>query len=382
MKNIIILFSICLLAISGFSFAGESGSIAPGPFPGAGMSSPVVKSKFFVLEAEVKKGIAHVNLPLDTPRKGIVLVLGESSVRALTAAQQALEPHSFTDEELGKANLPTANTRFNLDTLSSGMQTLTFYDIKNTKYVRMVISQTKSPLEMRVQVTPMAPRSGETVTITAQIKDKQLPQEAAVKASLPDGRTISLMDNGQKGDEAADDGVYTGTFIAPGTSGFQGMNIRFTAEGKRFNGIDFRRNAINRVMVTNPTNGILKQKISVNPKEIIVPLKAAHGRYRVEIIFGFNETTLAYSRENINQTGTACNVRLPLPPEALAANRAVVRLLNKDTLGLEEEFEINLIPTQAPPDFEAYSSQTPQMPDSKIKAAEKIKNNEKDGHHH
>jgi len=121
----------------------------------------------------------------------------------------------------------------------------------------------------------------------------------------------------------------------------------------------------------------------VNPHEIIVPLAAARGNYRVEIIFGVEGTCLAYSRENIRlaQQGTPVLVSLPLPGEAQSADRAVVRLLNKDTLGLEEEIEIHLTPTQAPPDFQSISAQTPPMPDSKRQAAEKMnKENHEERH--
>jgi hypothetical protein len=377
MKNTLTVLSICLLLISSLAFASEAGAVDPAPFPGVGQASPLVMSKFFILEAPVKSGTAQVRLPLDTPARGIALVLGETSVKARGADQRALEPLSFRDEEMKRMNMPAANTRFSLDSLSPGLQALTLYDLNDARQVRMVISQPESRLELQVQVKPLAARCGENVTVTAHIEDERLPQEASVIAALPNGKTVKLNDNGQEGDLVADDGIYSGTFAAPRVTGFQGINIRFTALGKRFNGTEFQRNSINTVMVTQPQGSILEEKITVNPNEIMVPLAAARGNYRVEIIFGVEGTSLAYSRENVTLQGNPAAVRLPLPGEALAADRAVVRLLNKDTLGLEEEVEIHLTPTQAPPDFQSISAQAPPMPDSKRQAAEKI-NNEKE----
>jgi len=250
MKKTLTFFSIFFLMISSFSFASEAGALDPAAFPGVGQASPLVKSKFFIQESAVKNGTAQVQLPLDMPVRGIVLVLGESSVKAVGPDQRALEPLTFRDEEMNRMNLPSANTRFNLDSFSPGLQSLTLYDLKDPGYVRMVISQPESRLELQVQVKPLAARCGESVTVTAYIEDEHLPQELSINAALPNGKTVMLNDNGQDGDLAADDGIYSGTFIAPGITDFQGINIRFTAKGKRFNGIEFQRNALNTVMLS------------------------------------------------------------------------------------------------------------------------------------
>jgi hypothetical protein len=382
MKKITTLLSICLLVICGFSLAEESGPVIPDTFPGVGKASPVVKSKFFVTEAPVKNGTALVSIALDAPRNGVALVLGEPSVRAFDARSQALEPLSFKDEEMKRMNLPAANTRFNLDGLSAGRQVLTLHDIENAKFVRLVISQPESTLGLRVQVSPLAVRCGEDVLLTARIADDQLPREATVEAALPNGTTFRLNDNGQDGDVKADDGIYSGTFKAPAVMGFQAVNIRFTAEGKTYAGNDFRRNAINSVMITQPRGKIFTGRVVANPAGISVPLEVEQGNYRVEVIFGYNDVSLAYARENFVHEGGTYVVRMGLPQEARPANRAVVRLLNKDTLGLEQEIEIALSPTQGPPDLDKLAPRAPRMPESKKKAAEKMNEENGGGHHH
>jgi len=382
MKNTILIICFSLIIAGGIAFASESGTVSPAPFPKVGQKSPPINSKFFVMEAEVKNGTASVTIPLDTPSKGIALVLGEPSIKAFAVGKQALEPLSFQDNEMKKINLPAKNTRFNLDPLSPGRQSINLSGIKNGKSVHMVISQPESPLQMQVQTAPLAARCGEKVTVTAAILDKQFPQQVEITAALPGKSPFNLNDSGLNGDQTPGDGVYSGTFTAPRVNGFQGVNIRFTAKGKRFDGIEFQRNAINSVMVTQPQTQILRQQVASSPDSIIVPVKAARGKYRIEIIFGYDGTAFAYARRNFTMWGTPAEVKLPIPEEALAANQALIRLLNKNTLGLEEEFEIQLTPTQPPPDFSSLGENTPTMPESKKLAAEKIKEEEQNSSHH
>ena len=374
MKKLITILSITLFIMSGICLASESGTIDPAPFPKVGKPGPVTQSKFFVLEGTINNGKADVSFPIDTPRNAMVVVLGESSVKAF-AGQKSLAPMSFSDEEMSRVNMPKDNTRFNLDKLLPGTQSLTLQGLNGEKYVRMVVAQPESPLALTVQVFPLAPRSGDKVTVTAQIKDEKFPTEAIIKGVLTDQVSFNLQDDGLNGDETAGDGIYTGSFIAPIVEGFKGMNIHFSADGKRFDGMEFRRNGLGSVMVTNPVAKILKESIAIGTETITIPLKAANGKFRVEIIFGVNGTALAYSREETVQTGEASDIILPIPPAALAADRAIVRLLNMETLGLEDEFEIQLTPTQAAPDFDSISPETPQLPKLKTQALEKIKKN-------
>jgi hypothetical protein len=372
MKKLTTILTITLFIMSGICLASESGTLDPVAFPKVGNAGPVAKSKFFVLESAIENGKAEVSFSLDTPRKAMVLVLGEKSVKAFSG-QKVLDALSFNDEELSRVNIPADNTRFNLESLLPGKQTLSLQGLTGEKYVRMVVAQPESPLELEVQVSPLAPHSGDKVMVTAQIKDETLPAEADIIGFLSDQTSFNLRDDGMNGDASAGDGIFTGTFIAPAVEGFEGINIHFTAEGKRLDGLEFRRNALGSVMVTNPIGKVLKESIVTNTESISIPLKAAQGKFRVEVIFGVNGIALAYSREETVQTGEATTVILPLPQEALAADRAIVRLLNMENLGLEDEFEIQLTPTQAAPNFDANAPEIPQLPHSKSMAVKELK---------
>lgn len=372
MKKIIIILSISLFLVCSMLTAAESGSLDPVPFPKVGNAGPAANSKFFVVSGLIHNGTAEISLPIDTPERSMAVVLGEFSASAFVG-DETLEPIYFSDKELTRISMPEGNTRFNLDQLQAGRQLLTLNGLKSEKYVQMVVSQPASPLELEVTVKPLAAHSGDKVTVFARLKDEKFPVEAVITGDTDAGISFGLNDDGTGADETADDGIFTGTFTAPEVDGFNGVNIRFTAEGKRFQGTEFRRNVLSAVMVTNPVGKVLGNGISAGPAGIVVPLKAAEGKFRVEIIFGYNGTTLAYSSEEVVQTGNASNVTLPMPEAGLSADRAVVRLLNMKTLGLEDELEIRLTPTQAPPDFDALARKTVEMPYSKALAAEKMK---------
>jgi hypothetical protein len=373
MKKQILILSVCLLVFIGLSFAAESGPLSPAPFQKAGQPGPVANSKLFILDAPIVSGKAQVILPIDTPKNAIFLVLGEPSVRAFTGDQMALEPMIIRENEMKRMNMPAANTRFNLNLLSAGKQMLYLQGLKGKSTVKMVVSQPDTQLNMNLQVTPLATRSGEVVTVTARFDDVSATQKVAVNAALANQPLFLLNDNGLNGDKQADDGIYSASFNAPQVKGFKGINIRISASGERFDGTPFLRNGISSVMVTNPVSAIIEEKVAVSPAGITVPVQAANGRFRVVAIFGFEGTTLAYSRDDVTLSGTNKNITLPLPKEALAANRVLIKLLNHQTLGLEDEVEINLTPTQAAPDFEAMKNKQPSLPASKARAIELMK---------
>jgi len=385
-KNVIIL-GICFFMICGLtalSWASESGPLAPVPMKKAGNPGPVGHSKFFVIDAPVVNGKAQIALPLDTPKGAIALVLGESAARAYTADLKVLEPIDINDAALKSMNIPSANTRFNLDTLSPGTHTMMFEGLKTGEVLKMVIAQPESPLSLAVQVKPLAARSGEPVKITAEILDGERTAATFIRAQLPDGRYFRLNDNGTNGDETADDGIYSYAFTAPAVENFKNINIRTTAKGKRSNGTTYLRNALTAVMVTNPTARIVKESIAVQDTSISIPVTAFaknSGKYRILVLFGYNGTTLAYSSEDFMVTATHRPVKLPLPIAARPANQAVIKLLNRTTLGLEQEIEISLTPTAPPPDFQSITSKTTPLPPSKIEAARHIQN-QTDNHHH
>ncbi len=373
MKKLIILFSITVL-FAGLVLASETAVINPTSMPEIGKASPLASSKFFVVEASIYGGMADVLLPLDTPDGAIAMVLGQQSLSAVTADNRILDCLQFSEEEMARMNIPAINSRIDLNSLRPGKNTLHLRGLAGNEPVKLVVAQPQSPVSLEVMVSPLAPRSGELVTVLARVMDNGTPTGVTISGSLPNSPSFVMNDKGENGDAVAGDGLYTATITAPVVDGFQGMNIRFYANGNRENGDEFRRDVINSIMVTNPVSRVDSANVRVDGRSLYIPLTAANGRFRVEAIFGYNGTAFTYAREDVVLSGNESVVRLEMPELAAGANHAVIRLLNIDNLGKEDEVEVALTPTAKAPDFESLRFATPVMPDSKANAAQKHEN--------
>ena len=370
MKKLFILFSITVL-FTGLALADETALINPTPMPELGKASPLANSKFFVVESVIHGGTADVVLPLDTPKGAIAMVLGQASISAVTSDNRELSCQTFSEGEMERMNIPSLNSKIDLDSLRAGKSVLHLNGLVGDQTVKMVVSQPQSPVALEVMVRPLAPRCGEPVTVLARVMDNGVPNSVTIKGSLPNAPAFYLNDKGENGDAVANDGLYTATITAPKVDGFKGMNILFRAEGSRENGDQFRRDVVNSMMVTDPASSLEAADIHVAGRSLQIPLKAANGRFRVEAIFGHNGTAFTYARKDVTLNGNNAVVSLEMPELATSANHAIIRLLNIDTLGKEDEVEIALTPTTNAPDFDSLRFAPPVMPESKAKAAQK-----------
>jgi hypothetical protein len=150
------------------------------------------------------------------------------------------------------------------------------------------------------------------------------------------------------------------------------VELQVKAAGVRGKGEPFMRVAPAAVMVTKPATGVADEGVSVSPENLVVPLKPATGRFRVEVLYAAEGTTFAWAQEEVNLSGNAAQVTLPRPQETWGADTALVRLLNMDTMGVEAELEVALTPLASPPDFRAKVQAAPALPASKAEAARRF----------
>ncbi len=373
MKKLFILFSITVLFV-GLVMADESALINPTQMPEIGKASPLASSKFFVTEAAIHGGVADVLLSLDTPKGAIAMVLGQESVSAVTADNRMLNCLRFSEGEMKRMNIPAVNSRIELDSLKPGKNVVYLSGLAGDQPVKMVVAQPQSPVSLEVMVRPLAPRSGEPVTLLARVMDNGIPTGVTIEGSLPNCTPFYLNDKGENGDAVANDGLYTATVTAPVVDGFEGVNVRFHAVGTRENGVVFNRDVVNSMMVTNSVSRVDSANVNVVGRSLQVPVKAANGRFRVEAIFGHNGTAFTYARKEVILSGNDAVVSLEMPELATSANHAIVRLLNIDTLGKEDEVEIALNPTSKAPDFDSLRFAPQALPASKVAAAKKHAN--------
>ncbi|MGC8916730.1 MAG: choice-of-anchor X domain-containing protein [Thermoanaerobaculum sp.] len=358
----------CLLAAA--TFAGEWGLLLPGPYPGPGPAGPEKHSKFFVVTVPVVGGEAEVALPLTQPKGAVVVVLGDKPARA-SVAGKPLRYQKFDEPELETMDVSPKGVRVDVSALPPGEHRLRLEGLSKP-VVQVAVNEPESPVELSVQVKPLAARSGETVVVTANVADDGPVAEAQVVARLSTGVRLALRDDGQGADEKGGDGVFTAAFVAPETPGMAPVELRVEAAGRRASGERFVRMAPAAVMVAKPASGIAERGVAVSPEALVVPLLPASGRFRVEVLYAAEGQSFAWAQEEVTLAGEGVAVTLPRPRESWGADKALVRLLNLDTLGVEAELELPLTPLSAPPDFRALAQRAPELPPSKAEAARRF----------
>ncbi|MCP3942576.1 MAG: hypothetical protein GY710_13965 [Desulfobacteraceae bacterium] len=336
LKQLIVL-SILFFGTAGVLFADQSGALAPLTFSGPKEAGPFHYSKSYVLEKTVTAGEADLDLMIDTPTGAIAVVMGEQDIRAQTQ-EKKMDGISYFDSDLEIMDLPGMGTRFNLDKMKPGKFNMKISNAKR-QFVSMIVVQPESPLVLKARLTPLAAKVGEPITVEAQLndEDKIFHKDIQIRAKLATGHNFKLRDDGKKADKIAGDGVFSGKFTTPKVKGLQNIKVHLKAEGKRGSSAnDFHRTCIISVMVTAQTSRF-PYDIQVNNTGILVPVQAAQGRYRLSVIYGAQGKKIAWAQKDFTLTGQDKKIQVNHPRQALGADQAVIRLLNYNTRGLEDE---------------------------------------------
>ncbi len=374
MKIIKIFVIVLFSAFLGFSL--EMGSLT-GNMPVVNGKAPVHKTKYFVAHGEVVDGKVVLNVPVSSSNPVIVL-LGHKTDSVFMDSVYKLKARDFNTPELENMEVPGVGTRIDAKNINPGYHTFVF-NLKSTQKgaVDVVISEPDSPVELKLVAEPISVRVGDSVVIKADLGESVSSLKTIVKAIVKGKDVIYLKDDGEYPDEVKGDGIFTASLIADTDEAFKPEMVKVEVIGVTKDGIPFMRNGTTSFMVTNPTT-FIDGDIVTTPATIELPLAAGEGRYRVEIIFGYDNYALAYVRDSVVLNGNGKTVVLPRPREAMAANRAIVRVLNMDTLGVEVEKEVFV---QQFKDFDEdlyllkENKKIQRLPESKARAAEKYGDN-------
>ncbi|HXT51907.1 MAG TPA: hypothetical protein VN811_12745, partial [Thermoanaerobaculia bacterium] len=252
-------------------------------------------------------------------------------------AQRFLEP------DLESFDLPAFGVGIRLDAAGAGTFTLKSDDGGGP--VAVVVNEEGSPVEMRVQATPLAARAGEPVTVEARLFAGGRPVSGAqVAARLQEWERarapIALVEG--------EPGRYRGTLTAHPDAGLLPLSIRIDARGTLAGGAPFARTALTAAMVAAGVADVDLAGVGIGAESLSVPVLGAPGEYRLEAVFGArldgageeDLTSLAYSREDFHLTADGAAVSLPIPDAAAGAERLTLRLLNRATLAVERELEL------------------------------------------
>jgi hypothetical protein len=365
---------VLLLAAPGVS--AEIGRLA-GPFPRAGEPSPIAISTRFVLEGvDLDKGVrlpltggtVHLAVLSHDRQVGELYFLDGRGEKLLPGRGPVGEAQRFLEPDLESFDLPAYGVGIRLDPTAAGLFTLK--SDAGAGPVAVVVNEEGSPVEMRVQATPLAARAGEPVTVEATLFAGGRPLTGAqVQARLQEwerARAPIQLDE-------VEPGRYRATLTARPESGLLPLSIRVDARGALANGAPFARTALTAAMVAAGAADLDLAGVGIGAETLSVPVVGSPGEYRLEAVFGArldpsgdeDLTSLAYSREDFHLTADGAAVSLPIPGAAAGAERLTLRLLNRATLAVEREIELPIaiegLAAQA-------GTETPRLPASKAAA--------------
>lgn len=368
---------VLLLAAPGA--AAEIGRLA-GPFPRAGEPSPIAISTKFVLEnVDLSKGVGlpltggtvHLAVLSHDRQLGDLYFLDARGEKLVPGRGPIGEAQKFLEPDLESFDLPAFGVGIRLDPSQAG--TFTLKSDAGAGPVAVVVNEEGSPVEMRVQATPLAARAGEPVTVEATLAALGRPVIGAlVQARLQEWERARAP---IRFDEVAP-GRYRATLTAsPGLSesGLLPLSIRVDAHGALPDGVPFARTALTGAMVAAGAADVDLDRVGISAESLSVPVMGSPGEYRLEAVFGArldgaggdDLTSLAYSREDFHLTADGAAVSLPIPDAAAGAERLTLRLLNRATLAVEREIEL-------PVAIEGLAAQpgtaAPRLPASKVAA--------------
>lgn len=365
---------VLLLAAPGA--AAEIGRLA-GPFPRAGEPSPIAISTKFVLEnVDLGKGVSlpltggtvHLAVLSHDRQLGDLYFLDARGEKLVPGRGPVGEPQKFLEPDLESFDLPAFGVGIRLDPAQAG--TFTLKSDAGSGPVAVVVNEEGSPVEMRVQATPLAARAGEPVTVEATLFALGRPVVGAqVQARLQEWERARAP---IRFDEV-EPGRYRATLTANPESGLLPLSIRVDARGALPDGAPFARTALTGAMVAAGAADVDLARVGIGAESLSVPVMGSPGEYRLEAVFGArldgagndDLTSLAYSREDFHLTADGAAVSLPIPGAAAGAERLTLRLLNRATLAVEREIELPIA-------VEGLAAQpgteTPRLPASKAAA--------------
>jgi hypothetical protein len=343
-KTALIIITLSACVGCGESAGIDEHGIISAPLPVIGEAGPVHQSKSFIIESAVSQGEAELSVPVDTPENASLVILGEDNAVVKTSTSNELSGQSFNEPDLATVNLPSTGRTFSITHFRRGKQSVKLEKLSRDR-VSVIVAQPKSPLNLELQVRPLSVRSGDSAVIEARLRDERIPSQATVIAEYGIGDSLQLKDDGIAPDAVKGDGVFTATMIAPDVDTFKKINVRIKADGNRHNGTAFKRNSAASIMVTRAGTKINSAGISSDSGSITIPVSAPSSfNARIDIVYGSGSNAVAWSRKDMVVLKKDSVITISRQTASMSADKAIIRVLNHDTKGLEDEVMIALTP--------------------------------------
>lgn len=358
-------FCYCLTSFFLFLFTQPINALIFGPLNGSlfesGKSSnPIHRSFLYELHVPIKYKTGTAEVVLDTP-SGAILLFTEERPEFIEVIDQTTEERKTLHIQEGS----DLGYEVDLSDLTPGKYLFKFHGVMSDR-LNCIVSQPESPLILALQVSPLMVRSGHDLEITAFFQDKIPVKSATLTATLSRGGERNFISKG--------DGTYQLNFVGPAfEKPIEEIDVNVVAVGERADGSPFKRERMVSFKVLTPITKIAPEIFVNEAGDMDITLFPIEGKapFRLDVYYGSQGKKIAWAREDFILADEKKTIFIPRPGIARASDRALLKLINLNTFGVEDE---RLIPMPSDP---IATKQVPNtvrslltLPDKKRKALE------------
>lgn len=334
MKNNTFFFLIASLWMFACNLQAEEAGLMYGtPLPDPFASGPTVASKHADIKMIHHEKKLLLQLPIHQPEGALLTVLSEHEAQVFQEDHdEAISTLNETGLGLNEVIQQPLPVFAKLDKIPTGHQNFIIKPISNPE-VELRFIEKQSPLTLFAKAKPLAVTQSQTFSIQVWFDDQEPIQYAEVSIQDKKLRKLRLTKNQQ--------GLYQIKLNAPAIKNRELVDYKIHAEGTRFDGSPFLRTANVSVMAIEAKSGFSKPP-EASMENIAFEIKESHGSYRLELIYGHQGKSIAWQRHRFFMDDKPLSFKVLRPDNTLAADTVIIKLLNMDTLGLEDVAQIDL----------------------------------------
>lgn len=325
---LLLLLVLCQPAVQAVQYRALSGM----SFPTLTESGPKVSTRRAEFNLPVISGEVAFDITLDAPEGARMLVMGEQEVDIrITKGERLWDKYDLGVEQDLLAML-SAGTQVKLDPLPPGRYTVQLSGMRAGK-ITVILDQPLTKYPLHAKLTPYVARLTDTLTVTAWFDEPETLERTTMRVHF-NQRQWPMRKVGAR--YQADVKLN----LPDEFDAIQHFRVVASAEGR--DGTGAQRNLPLSFLVSQPVTGF-KDDIFVNETGgLDFTLIAAEGRFRLDVLYGFEGKAIAMARDYVHLQGEPVSRQIDRPDIAGAADKALVRLFNMDTLEVEDQALLEL----------------------------------------
>lgn len=329
MLRFIILLSLLVFhPVEAVQYREMSGMV----FPSLSEAGAAVTTRRAEFSLPVIEGKARFEFTLDAPEKSRLLIMGERQAEIRILYNERLWDEKDLAVEKDILSLMEVGQELSLDALPAGHFKATLSNLKSAR-VSVMLDQPLTKYPLHAKLTPFVARMNDEIQVTAWFDEPDVFQ--AVKMRVHLGQRQWTMRRVGEHFQAR-----IKINLSKEADAIQHLSVVAEAEDNDEAG----------AQRTLPLSFLLSQPITGFEGKIFVSetgglnfkLKPAEGRFRVDVLYGFEGKAIAMARDYIFLDGKPVSSQIDRPDFAKAADKALIRLFNMKTLEVEDQALLDL----------------------------------------